>query len=292
MPRITPLDRPPSITQLIDDRLTAACCSRARPRCASTSRRSRRPSTGPRWSSGRRAGECDRWRPSATECHTRRHYLPHRAPLSTFWTSHTPALSAPCRAPACSLISGRRFVVVFGARLAAGATVSTSELGYAPPDAVAAVEANASAAVLAVDASTPLELGPCDELDFRLLNLAPREANGWALLGEVSSPCPLPILASLRPSLTFDPPLPSTLPCRGRQVSAKWVGASPARFHSLSSPGVHLDPTNPGIRAALSAELRGAPGEKVPLPVLAPLLAWPSLADRHLPERPCLIVLA
>ena len=73
-----------------------------------------------------------------------------------------------------------------------------------------AVEANATTAPVTVSDAAPLRVAACDELDFELYNLAPREANGWALLGEVAS---------------------------------KWVGVSLARFSALAADGTALSVT-------------------------------------------------
>jgi len=138
-------------------------------------------------------------------------------------------------------LSGRRFVVVFSARLTTPTTVAPAALGYGGHTAtfggLAAVESNLSARIVAVDARHPLALAPCGEYDFAVWNLAPRETNGWALLGEVAT---------------------------------KWVGVSTARFAALASPGVRIDPKS-GDPAHISVDLRGKPGERVVVGFAPPL---------------------
>jgi len=135
---------------------------------------------------------------------------------------------------ATTMLSGRRFIVLFGARLDAKTTVTPAALGYEDGlpafSGLAAVEANTTSVIREVDASLPLELSPCADLDFQLWNLSPRERNGWALLGE---------------------------------VSYKWVGVSTARFSALTTgPGSHVD-LETGHEADISVDLRGKPGEGV-----------------------------
>ena len=109
-----------------------------------------------------------------------------------------------------SVVSGRRYGVLLSATLSSPYALAPSELGYDTADLAAglvAVESNATTAPRAFSATAPLALSASGKYDFELWNLSPREANGWALLGEVGT---------------------------------KWVGVSPARVQSISSDGGEL----------------------------------------------------
>lgn len=107
-------------------------------------------------------------------------------------------------------IDGRVFGVVFGAQIAADLELTPALAGLdgasraeqARALGYVAVEANASSRALPFSASEPLRMRACGKADFQLWNVAPREPNGWALLGEVRT---------------------------------KWVGVSSARFSAISS---------------------------------------------------------
>jgi len=119
-----------------------------------------------------------------------------------------------------SVVSGRTFGALLVANLKADYALPAAELlepSYARPPVgglgrrgggtggaaaaqLVAVEANATGTLASWGGDTPLALKACGRYDFQLFNVAPREANGWALLGE---------------------------------VAAKWVGVSPARFSDI-----------------------------------------------------------
>ena len=88
-------------------------------------------------------------------------------------------------------VSGRRYGVVLAARLRHPYTMDLADdFGFdaaAVAAGMVAVEANTTSTLAAnLAANGKLSLQPNGEWDFGLYNLAPREANGWALLGEVS----------------------------------------------------------------------------------------------------------
>ena len=126
---------------------------------------------------------------------------PAGLPKGELWTAPT-------------VLDGRTFIVVFAARMTEGYALTATELrdaaGARSLPSMVAVEANATATPVTVSDAAPLRVAACDELDFELYNLAPREANGWALLGE---------------------------------VAAKWVGVSLARFSALAADGTALSVT-------------------------------------------------
>jgi hypothetical protein len=106
-------------------------------------------------------------------------------------------------------VQDRRFGVLFAARLTAAHDVdAVADLGFAATDAVVAVEANTTAALSAQFDGKALTLGPNGVYDFVLFNFGVREANGWALIGEVRD---------------------------------KWVGVSNARVQHILSDATTLD---------------------------------------------------
>ena len=106
-------------------------------------------------------------------------------------------------------VQERRFGVLFAARLASAHAVdAVADLGFAPTDGVVAVEANATSTLSARFDGRVLALRPNGLYDFVLFNFGVREANGWALIGEV----------------------------RG-----KWVGVSSARVQRIQSDAATLD---------------------------------------------------
>lgn len=121
-----------------------------------------------------------------------------------------------------SVVSGRTYGTLLVANLKANYALPAVELlepSYAPPSVggigrrgggnsgaaaaqLVAVEANATGALASWGGDKPLALKACGRYDFQLFNVAPRETNGWALLGEVAT---------------------------------KWVGVSPARFSNVAA---------------------------------------------------------
>jgi hypothetical protein len=103
-------------------------------------------------------------------------------------------------------LSSRRYGVLFSAQLNQPAEIPLAELGYASGAPLVAVEANSSSRVTRLGRGgkhpSSLSLAKCATYDFAVWNVAPMEANGWALLGEVTS---------------------------------KWVGVSASRFVSVTS---------------------------------------------------------
>jgi hypothetical protein len=109
-----------------------------------------------------------------------------------------------------SRVAGRTFGSLLVADLASDHQLMPAELGLHGrlADGLLAVEANASSTAVLwgvglAGAPPPLPLRACGRYDFQLFSLAAREANGWALVGEVGT---------------------------------KWVAASPARF-AQARPG-------------------------------------------------------
>ncbi len=103
-------------------------------------------------------------------------------------------------------LSSRRYGVLFSAQLTQPATIHPKELGYAPYAALVAIEANSTSRIIRIGGygrnPSSLDIPKCGSYDFGVWNFAPVEANGWALLGEVTS---------------------------------KWVGVSASRFVSVAS---------------------------------------------------------
>jgi len=127
-----------------------------------------------------------------------------------------------------SVVAGRTYGALFVANLTADHKLTPDELrlGLGAHQLVA-VEANASGVAVGWGAEgetgggggavpppppppLPLPLRACGRYDFQLWSVAPREASGWALLGEVST---------------------------------KWVAVSPARFVSVSASDDELAAT-------------------------------------------------
>ena len=111
-----------------------------------------------------------------------------------------------------SIVSGRRFGVVLAARLAQDYQIDIlSDMGYDQTDVLVGVESNTTYNLysgLSADTHILKLKQAASPFDFKIINLSPREANGWAVLGEVND---------------------------------KWVGVSPARFQSISSDDFGLD---------------------------------------------------
>eukprot|EP00908_Phaeocystis_cordata_P008464 Transcript_19140.p3 GENE.Transcript_19140~~Transcript_19140.p3 ORF type:complete len:353 (-),score=104.70 Transcript_19140:44-1102(-) len=138
---------------------------------------------------------------------------------------------------ATTTVSGRTFGSLFAAHLSRD--LAPSELGLdaadllAPVARLAAMEARCTAprgTACRVERAGPPTLRRCGSADFQLWSLAPLEADGWSLLGEVN----------------------------------KWVGVSPARVRSIEVVRRHSG------NASLVVAVRGAPGELVALAFAPP----------------------
>jgi len=182
-----------------------------------------------------------------------------------------------------SVISGRRFVTVFTARLKSAYALSPAEMGYDDEQAASglvALEANATRVITIGEAAEHAEggtsSGPHDHrmdahIDYatRMLFTAP-SSNGASFMAPTRAIRAAALFLAACDLLDFQlhtvaPREPGSGWALLGEVEQKWVAVSPARFIDISSTG----PMG-GAATGLRVTLRGAPGEVVHLRLAPP----------------------
>ena len=144
-----------------------------------------------------------------------------------------------------TVVSGRRFGVLFAARVPRSLRLTAADLGYPPLGEPAHDERAEPTSLLAMDSGCDVksdqacstfiglpELKRCGTSDFQLFGIAPREPNGhWTFLGEVNKVCiegsnstltplamrPTPLIGFSRGAVDRGQPRAHPLDCRRRQ---------------------------------------------------------------------------